>query len=132
MVALVIVNRSVVNSLLTYALMAYPRESILLLKGQIKPSKTMISEVVIPPHAVHGHGFANFPIHMLPIDHSIIGTAHSHPSGTLRPSVNDLNHYYGQITIIAAYPYQSHHDIAAFNRGGVIMKFDVVNGYKSD
>lgn len=132
MVALLIVNRSVVDSILTYALMAYPREGILLLKGQVKPSKTVISEIVIPPRAVHGFGFANFPVHMLPIDRSIVGTAHSHPSGTLRPSVNDLNQYYGQIMIITAYPYQSHHDIAAFNRKGVIVKYDIVDDDESN
>jgi proteasome lid subunit RPN8/RPN11 len=131
MVSLLILDRSVVDSILTYAQMVHPREGILLLRGHVKPPKTVISEVVIPPRAVHGFGFANFSPHMLPIDRSIIGTAHSHPSGTLQPSVNDLNHYYGRIMIIIAHPYHSHHNIAAFNRKGLIVNYDIVDDDES-
>jgi proteasome lid subunit RPN8/RPN11 len=62
---------------------------------------------------------------MLPIDRSILGTAHSHPSGTLRPSVQDLNHYYGRIMIITVYPYQSHQDLGAFDRNGAIVNYNI-------
>jgi proteasome lid subunit RPN8/RPN11 len=127
MVARLILKRSVVDSILTYAQVAYPKEGILLLRGHFTPSETVISEVVIPPRAVHGYGFANFPWHMLPIDRSILGTAHSHPSGTLRPSVQDLNHYYSRIMIIMVYPFQSHHDIGAFDRNGAIVNYDIVD-----
>lgn len=125
MVTRLILKRSVVDSILTYAQMAYPKEGILLLRGHATPLETVISEVVIPPRAVHGYGFANFPWHMLPIDRSILGTAHSHPSGSLRPSIQDLNHYYGRIMIITVYPFQSHHEIGAFNRNGAIISYDI-------
>jgi proteasome lid subunit RPN8/RPN11 len=127
MVMHLILKRSVVDSILTYAQMAYPKEGILLLRGHATPPETVINEVVIPPRAVHGFGFANFPWHMLPIDRSILGTAHSHPSGTLRPSVQDLNHYYGRIMIIAVYPFHSHHDLGAFDRNGAIVNYDIVD-----
>ena len=127
MVARLILKRSVVDSILTYAQMAYPKEGILLLRGHVTPPDTVISEVVIPPRAVHGFGFANFPWHMLPIDRSILGTAHSHPSGTLRPSVQDLNHYYGRIMIITVYPFHSHHDLGVFDRNGAIVNYDIVD-----
>jgi proteasome lid subunit RPN8/RPN11 len=127
MVMRLILKRSVVDSILTYVQMAYPKEGILLLRGHATPPETVISEVVIPPRTVHGFGFANFPWHMLPIDRSILGTAHSHPSGTLRPSVQDLNHYYGRIMIIAVYPFHSHHDLGAFDRNGAIVNYDIVD-----
>jgi proteasome lid subunit RPN8/RPN11 len=122
-----LLQRSVVDSLLTYALMVHPREGILLLRGRVEPHRITVCEVVIPPRAIHGVGFANFPVHMLPIDRAIIGTAHSHPSGTLSPSIPDLNHYYGRIMIITAYPYHSPHDIAAFNRDGDTVPYAVVD-----
>lgn len=125
MVARLILKQSVVDSILTYAQMAYPKEGILLLRGHVTTSETVISDVVIPPRAVHGFGFANFPWNMLPIDRSILGTAHSHPSGSLRPSVQDLNHYYSRIMIIAVYPFQSHQDIGAFDRNGTIISYDI-------
>ena len=125
MVECLILKRSVVDSILTYAQMAYPKEGILLLRGHVEPPKTVISEVVIPPRAVHGFGFANFPWHMLPLDRSILGTAHSHPSGSLRPSVKDLNHYYGRIMIITVYPFYSHQDVGAFDRSGTMIRYNI-------
>jgi proteasome lid subunit RPN8/RPN11 len=123
--ARLILKQSVVDSVLTYAQMAYPKEGILLLRGHVTPQDTVISDVVIPPRAVHGFGFANFPWHMLPMDRSILGTAHSHPSGSLRPSIQDLNHYYGRIMIITVYPFHSHQDLGAFDRNGAIVNYDV-------
>jgi len=64
---------------------------------------------------------------MLPIDFSIIGTAHSHPSGVLRPSPADMNRFYGRIMIIAAYPYRSERDIAVFNGEGKTVQYEIIN-----
>jgi proteasome lid subunit RPN8/RPN11 len=63
---------------------------------------------------------------MLPIDFSIIGVAHSHPSGALKPSTTDLNKFYGRIMVIIAYPYQTQQDIAVFNREGKPLKYEVL------
>lgn len=119
-------KRSVINSLLSYALGAHPKEGILLLKGKISRNKIVISEVVIPPLATHGKGFSAFPTHMLPIDFSIVGVAHSHPSGALTPSIGDLNRFYGRIMVIIAFPYQSERDVAVFNREGKTLKFEII------
>jgi proteasome lid subunit RPN8/RPN11 len=59
----------------------YPKEVILLLRGKKSKNEIRILKLVVPPLAVHGHGFANIPLHMLPMDFSIVGTVHSHPSG---------------------------------------------------
>jgi hypothetical protein len=45
----VILNRSVVDTR-AYAQMVRPRKSILLLRGHVKPPKTVISEVITPPY----------------------------------------------------------------------------------
>ena len=45
-------------------------------------------------------GSSHFNPYFLPIDFSIIGTVHSHPSGVLKPSIADLNHGYGKIMLI--------------------------------
>jgi len=80
----------------------------------------------VPPLAVHGRGFSNFPLYMLPIDLSIVGTAHSHPAGGLRPSVTDLNNFYGRIMIITSYPYQSKQNIAVFDREGNVIEYEEI------
>ncbi len=87
-----------------------------------------VNEVVIPPSATHGHGFSSFPLHMLPMDLSIMGTAHSHPSGVLQPSVGDLNNFYSRILVITAYPYDSEEQIAVYDKEGNAVGYEIIDG----
>jgi len=121
----VIVERTVVESILSYARLFHPRESILLLKGKVDKKRITIKEVQIPPLATHGDRFSSFPVNRLPIDFSVIGVAHSHPSGALCPSVADLNRFYGRIMLITAYPYRSEKDIIVLSKDGKPLKFHV-------
>lgn len=120
------IRQSVVNSILSYAQMFHPNESILLLQGKVNKEKILITDVQIPPLATHGNSFSAFPLSRLPLDFSIIGVSHSHPSGALRPSVTDLNKFYGRIMLITAYPYKSVDDIIILDRKGKPVKFTVV------
>lgn len=96
----------------------YPRETILLLRGEKKKNSIKISELVVPPLATYGHSFANIPLHMLPIDFSIVGTVHSHPSGNLTPSPADFNHVFGKILMIVGFPFADERNIAVYNSTG--------------
>jgi len=122
----VFVERAVVDSILSYAQMLHPRESILLLKGKVDKHRLVVNDVQIPPLATHGNRFSSFPLHTLPIDFSVIGVAHSHPSGALRPSIADLNQFYGRIMLITAYPYQSEQNMIILDREGKQLKYVVV------
>ena len=122
----VCVERAVVDSILSHAQMLHPRESILLLKGKVSKHKITVTDVLIPPFATHGKTFSAFPLNRLPIDFSVIGVAHSHPSGALRPSIIDLNKFYGRIMLITAYPYQSEQNIIILNRQGKPLNFTIV------
>jgi proteasome lid subunit RPN8/RPN11 len=115
----------VIDSVLTYAKIQYPREGILLLRGKMDKNEIRVNEVVVPPLSVHGYGFSNFPLHMLPMDLSIVGTAHSHPSGVLRPSLGDLNNFYGRLMVITAYPYDSEEQIAVFDKDGNSAEYEI-------
>jgi len=77
----VYVRREVIISILEYAAACHPREGILLLRGRIDGKRVFVEEVEVPPLSIHSLGFSSFQPYMLPIDFSIIGTAHSHPSG---------------------------------------------------
>ena len=123
----VAIKRSVLDSILSYAQMHHPKEAILLLQGKVEKRRIMIDDLQIPPLATHGASFSNFPLHMLPIDFSVLGTAHSHPSGVLKPSVGDLNHFYGKIMVITAYPYQSEQNLAVFDHNGNRLKCKIIN-----
>jgi proteasome lid subunit RPN8/RPN11 len=122
----VLIKQAVVDSILSYAQMLHPREAVLLLKGKVNKYKIIVNDTQIPPLATHGNTFSTFPLHMLPIDFSIVGVAHSHPSGALRPSVTDLNKFYGRIMVITAYPYRSEKNVAIFDREGKSLKYEVV------
>jgi proteasome lid subunit RPN8/RPN11 len=117
---------TVIDSLLSYAKMQYPREGILLLKGKVDKEKIVVSDVVIPPFATHGNRFSSFPLHTLPMDFSIVGVAHSHPSGVLRPSTVDLNRAYGRIIVIVAYPFLTSDQIVVFDKDGKELKYEIL------
>ena len=120
------VERAVVDSILSYAQMCHPNESILLLKGKTDKKKIVINDVQIPPLATHGNTFSSFPLSRLPIDFSVLGVAHSHPSGALRPSVVDLNKFYGKLMLITAYPYQSEQNIIILDRQGNKLQYKIL------
>lgn len=122
----ILIERQVIDSILSYAQMLHPREAVLLLKGRVNEHGIVINDTQIPPLATHGSTFSTFPLHMLPIDYSIVGVAHSHPSGVLIPSITDLNKFYGRIMALAAYPYRSEKNIALFDREGNALEFDVI------
>jgi proteasome lid subunit RPN8/RPN11 len=103
----------------------YPKETVLLLRGKRKKNLIAVSDLVIPPLADYGRGFANIPLHMLPMDFSIVGTAHSHPSGDLTPSHGDLNHFFGTILMIVGYPFADERNVAVYNRAGEKLMVNV-------
>ncbi|MGD0330689.1 MAG: Mov34/MPN/PAD-1 family protein [Nitrososphaeria archaeon] len=119
------IKLSVIDSILTYAFSSHPNESILLLRGKVSKEIINVENVMIPPLSIHGESYSSFPMHMLPLDSSIIGTAHSHPSGLVKPSLEDLLHYYGKIMAIAGYPYRTERDIKIFDREGRELPFTV-------
>ena len=105
------------DSILSFARMQHPREALLLLRGSVGRDGITLEEHLLPPFASSGRNFAQFSPHMLPIDFSIMGTLHSHPSGSPRLSPIDVNHFYGRIMMIVAYPY-TRDRVAVYNKKG--------------
>lgn len=122
----VIFKKEVVEGLLAYAKSLHPEEAMLLLRGKVKKDSIIITELVIPPMFERGENFASFPIHMLPLDLSILGTAHSHPNGVLQPSEQDLMSMYGRLMVIISYPYNDDRDIAVFDKDGNRALFEIM------
>lgn len=113
------------ESMLDLAREGHPREVILLLRGKVREGCAELEDFLIPPLTVSGRGFAEFPMHLLPIDFSIIGTAHSHPSESVVPSHEDLKNFYGLVMMILAYPY-SPSSSAVYNRRGVRIPLRII------
>jgi len=103
----------------------YPKETFLLLRGKKSKDTIRVSDLVVPPLAVYGYGFANLPFHMLPMDFSVVGTVHSHPSGNINPSSVDLNHFFGRILMIVGFPFASAQNVAVYDSKGERLPFQV-------
>jgi proteasome lid subunit RPN8/RPN11 len=112
------ISQELLQAIFEGARRLYPREAILLLRGEKKKNLIKVSELVVPPLATYGRGFANIPLYMLPTDFSIVGNVHSHPSGDLTPSTADLNHFFGNILMIVGFPFADERNVAVYNRNG--------------
>lgn len=111
------IEDSLLKEILRFAMSRHPYEVILLLRGEKKKNKIHVSEYLFPPFASSSTRDASFPVSMLPVDFTIIGTVHSHPSGSLNLSNIDFHNFFGRIMLLMVYPYRVS-DVAAFNKKG--------------
>jgi proteasome lid subunit RPN8/RPN11 len=118
-------TREVVDSLLSYAQMAYPNEGILILRGKRRKGVVRVDSVMVPPAAVHSRAYSSFNWFMLPVDMSYVGVAHSHPSGVVMPSHEDKLNASGAIMVILGYPFNGPDRIGVFDRDGNHLPFTV-------
>ena len=100
------ITKECLDLILEGAKSIYPKEFGGLLRVDTTSKHTII-EVILLPGTISGGSQALFKLHMLPIDFSIIGTVHSHPSGIPLPSRADLTLFdkFGKIHIIVATPF---------------------------
>jgi proteasome lid subunit RPN8/RPN11 len=113
----IVIGHGLLEAMLEFAKDNHPREAIVLLRGKHEKDMIEVTDFLLPPYAATSEEMATFPVHMLPIDFTIMGTAHSHPSGVLRLSVVDEHNFYGRITLIMGHPYTTG-NVAAFNKAG--------------
>jgi proteasome lid subunit RPN8/RPN11 len=119
------IPRDLLDAILAGAKQLYPRESFLLLRGKKSKNVIAVNDLVVAPFAVHGRGFASYPTHMLPMDFSIVGTVHSHPSGSTQASSVDLNHAFGRVLMIVGYPYEGEKCVAVYGSNGEKLTLNV-------
>jgi len=122
----VVLKRELLEMILEGAKRLHPKESIVLLRGKVEKEAISVSDVLIPPFATYGRGFSSFPGHMLPMDFSIVGVAHSHPSGSLEPSVEDQNLSIGRIMLIVGFPYTGKENAEVYNKQGERLVLEVI------
>lgn len=105
------------DGIVSYCKINHPDEMILILKGHSKKGKMFVESLVVPPFNETAPTFAGFPSNQLPFDADYIGMAHSHPIGTAEPSLEDLNNFFGLVSIIVKAPYEDE-DILAWDSSG--------------
>jgi proteasome lid subunit RPN8/RPN11 len=118
-------SAELLDSIFEGAKRLYPKETFLLLRGKKSKDAIRVLELVVPPLAVYGYGFANLPFHMLPMDFSVVGTVHSHPSGNINPSSVDINHFFGRILMIVGFPFASAQNVAVYDSKGEKLQLQI-------
>ena len=120
------IKKNCLDIILEGAKSEFPKEFGGLLRVDME-SKDTIIEVILLPGTISGGSQAIFKLHMLPIDFSIIGTFHSHPSGFPIPSNADLTLFdkYGKVHIIVARPYNEN-SWKAYDYSGKEINIEVV------
>ncbi len=95
------ITRRCLELILASSQSSFPKEFGALLRVD-EEEKTTITEVVLLPGTISGNSHAIFKLYMLPIDYSVVGTVHSHPSSIARPSEADLDLFghFGRVHLI--------------------------------
>jgi proteasome lid subunit RPN8/RPN11 len=122
----VVITRMAANGIISYSKGLHPNEAILILRGKASHEQVTVDGLIIPPFASSGPYYSGFSNFFLPYDSSYVGTAHSHPGGSNRPSLEDLNRgFYGSVSIIIAYPYEDD-TMAAYDETGSALEIQLI------
>lgn len=122
----IVITRQVADGIITWAKTHHPNEAILILQGTSTQQQIIVDGLVIPPFAQSGPFYSGFGIHDLPYTISHVGTAHSHPGGSNEPSLEDLNHFTGFVSIIISYPYEDK-TLTAYDRNGDNLELKIIS-----
>ncbi len=117
------IKREVLQLILESSKSSYPNEFGAFLRAK----HGIIYEIVLLPGTISGRGSVLYNMLMKPIDFTIVGSAHSHPSGFPIPSEADLNMFSrtGDVHIIVAYPFTME-SWKAYNRMGEEIEVKVI------
>ncbi len=119
------IRRSVLESILAGGASTFPNELGAILRSE---EAETVTDLLLIPGTTAGRRHANFQLYMLPVDLTVVGTVHSHPSGALHPSDADLTlfRHWGRIHIIVGRPF-GEYNWRAYSNLGVEVTLTVVD-----
>jgi proteasome lid subunit RPN8/RPN11 len=117
------IEREVLETIIESAKAAHPNE----FAGALRAEGDTITAVLLVPGTVQGARHAVIRMNRLPVDRSVVGVVHSHPSKTARPSKEDLQLFgkHGHTHIIIHHPYDET-TWRTWNHRGEPVQLDVV------
>ena len=121
----ILINRELLDGIMGLCRKQHPREIL----GLLRVEKGITTEFILPPGALTSYQDGVFFPSRLPLDPSLEGTVHSHPSGNPYPSLRDLNDVFKKkrFHFILAYPYNTFDCIKCFDKNGQELKFKIIN-----
>ncbi|MBN1216808.1 MAG: hypothetical protein JXA99_15380 [Candidatus Lokiarchaeota archaeon] len=119
----VLIKSELINGILGLCKDQHPKEML----GLLRMEKGIISEFILPPGVLRSTNNTIFNPSRMPLDTSIIGSVHSHPSGNPIPSFADLKVFRnGYIHFIVGYPYD-YSSIKCYDQIGNKINFKLVD-----
>lgn len=118
------IHRNTLDLLLEMGRGSHPREFAALLGSD----NGVITDVNLIPGTIGGEASASVPFEMVPLHLGIVGSAHSHPNGVIRPSDADIRFFAvsGSCHIIVGYPYGPD-DWQSFYADGTPVRLTVIS-----
>ena len=118
------IKREVLGAIIEASKNTYPHEFFGVLGGS--PGEKIVDELIVVP-ATYGKNFTLIKTYLIPFDSKMIGTVHSHPSYSSRPSKQDIATFgkMGSIHLIIAYPFNSE-SFNAFDSKGIKTAIELI------
>jgi proteasome lid subunit RPN8/RPN11 len=117
------IDREALEFIFKAARFNHPKE----FAGVLRATGDVITEVLLLPGTLSSTESALLRLHMLPIDPSVCGTVHSHPSSGPLPSPDDFQFFdkFEAIHLIVAFPY-TQSSWKAYNHRGEEIRLEVI------
>ncbi len=117
------IKRDVLRLIMESSKSSYPDEFGAFLRAK----HNIIYEIILLPGTISGGRSVLYNLLMKPIDFTIVGSVHSHPSGVPLPSEADIQMFSrtGDVHIIVAYPFTMD-SWKAYNRRGEEIEVRVI------
>ncbi|MFX1557994.1 MAG: Mov34/MPN/PAD-1 family protein [Promethearchaeota archaeon] len=117
------IKRELLDGFLALCREHHPKEFV----GILKMDKGVFTEFILPPGALTSRNTGVFFPWRIPINRDYQGSIHSHPSGTLFPSLQDLNSVFKgyKFNFIVGFPYTLN-NIKCFEKDGTELQFKVI------
>lgn len=123
----ILITKATSEDIIDFAKTNYPKEFVALLSGHVKEDMLIIDGLLYQPYkASPKSAFITFSEVHIP---EMIGTVHSHPRSSTRPSDVDLTLFAkkGAVHIIIGYPY-TEDTISCYDSEGNRMTFKIEAG----
>ncbi|MFH1650068.1 MAG: Mov34/MPN/PAD-1 family protein [Candidatus Woesearchaeota archaeon] len=120
------IDLGVVETLVDLASQAHPKETVMILEGSNRKGEIKVTGVLFQQYSANENS-THFNLD-LPMGTKSVGTFHSHPGPSNRPSQADLKLFekFGLVHFIAHYPYRIE-DFACYDKMGTRVPFSVSN-----
>ena len=119
----VIIKRELLDGFLALCREHHPKEFL----GILKMVNDIFTEFILPPGAITSRSSSVFFPTRLPTNQYYQGTIHSHPSGNLNPSLQDLNNVFkrNSANFIVGFPYTLN-NIKCYDKNGSELQFIMI------